>query len=118
VGVESLDEQEQLSLVVLLKAIVTADGTVSPEEGVELSMVARQLDPQVFQRADAILFNGREGLRSFLRTVTRQDARDIIYDTMLHVAKADGIDLDEAAILDDVVEAWDIVVLENHRSEE
>ena len=115
-SIDSLTEQEQFSLVVLLKALITADGQVSQAENIEISHVARRLDPGLFRRAETIVFTGRSGLKSFLRTVTRQYARDCIYDILLEVAQADGIQAEESQILDDVADAWDIVVVTGHGS--
>jgi hypothetical protein len=117
VDIDSLTEQEQFSLVVLLKALITADGVVSPAENIEISHIARKLDPHLFKRAEHIAFNGREGIQSFLKTVSRQYARDVIYEILLQVAKADGIQDAETRILDDVVEAWDVVVVGGHEAD-
>jgi hypothetical protein len=114
VSIESLAEHEQLSLAVLIKVLVTSDGQVTQEEAVELSLVARLLDPEIFSRAESILLSDRESFLDFLETVGRQEARDIIYDTLLQLAKADGIQVQETAFLDDVAEAWNIVVVEGH----
>ena len=113
-GLESLAEHEQISLAVLIKTLVTADGKVTKDEALELSLVVRYLSPEIFQRADTIALNDPESLKRFLSTVERQDARDIIYDALLQLAKADGIQAEETAILNQVAEAWDIVVIEGH----
>jgi len=115
-SLESLTEQEQFSLIVLLKALITSDGNVSAAENIEVSHIARRVDPSLFKRAETVVFNGIEGLKSFLGTVERQYARDCIYDELLSVAKSDGIQKQESRILDVVAETWDIVVVGSHES--
>ena len=115
-SIESLAEHEQLSLAVLIKALVTADGQVSQEEAIELSLVARSLEPEIFMRAESIVLSDQESFLDFLETVGRQEARDIMYDTLLQLAKADGIQVQETAFLDAVAEAWNIVVVEGHEA--
>ncbi len=111
---EGLTLPEQVAFAVLLKALVTADGQVSREEGMTLTEAARVLGGDVFQRAEAVHLKDEEALVSFLGTVQRQEARDRIYDALLEAARADGIQAPESRVLDLVAERWDIVVVEGH----
>lgn len=113
-NLDGLTLPEQVAFAVLLKALVTADGAVSREEGMTLSEAARLLGAGVFQRAEAVRLDDEDALASFLGTVTRQDARDRIYDALLEVARADGIQAPESRVLDLVAARWDIVVVEGH----
>ncbi len=113
-NLEGLTLPEQVAFAVLLKALITADGAVSREEGMTLSEAARVLGADVFQRAEAVHLPDEAALASFLGTVERQEARDRIYDALLEAARADGIQAPESRLLDLVAERWDIVVVGGH----
>ena len=81
-----------------------------------MSQVARHVGGDVMRAADGVRIADAASLESFLGTVTRQMARDVIYDTLLEVAKADQIQAEESAILDRVVAAWDVVTMESHEA--
>lgn len=115
--VGSLTTPEKVALVVLLKHLVTADHQVSRDEAVALSQVVQRVGPEAFRAADSVRLTDEASVTSFLRTVTRQMARDIIYEALLEAAKADDIQAEETSLLDLVADAWDIVVTESHSSE-
>ena len=115
-GVDGLSEREQLSLVVLLKALITSDGSVSTAENMEVSLLAGRLDSELFRRAESIKLRTPQERLTFLNTVARQYARDVIYDVLCDVARADGIQPQETVFLDELSNAWDIVVVEGHAS--
>lgn len=112
--VESLTMPERVALVVLLKHLVTADKQVSRDEAVVLSQVVQRVGGDAFKAAESVKLADNTAMTSFLKTVTRQMARDIIYDALLAAAKADEIQAEETAILDLVAETWDVVVTESH----
>lgn len=112
--VQALTHPERVALVVLLKQLVTADEQVSAEEAMAMSDIARQVGPDVMRAADGVRLTDAARVASFLGTVTRPMAREIIYDTLVEVAKADRIQGEEAALLDQIVAAWDVVSLEGH----
>jgi uncharacterized tellurite resistance protein B-like protein len=115
--VEALTHPERVALVVLLKQLVTADKQVSAPEAMALNDIARQVGPDVMRAADAVRLTDPARVSSFLTTVARPMAREIIYDALLEVAKADQIQGEEAALLDQIVAAWDVVALESHAPE-
>jgi len=55
-------------------------------------------------------FVDEPALQAFLGTITRQEARDIIYGTVLDTALANGVDRHESSLLGWLANAWKITV--------
>jgi hypothetical protein len=110
---EDLNEDEKTALVGLVKAVVLSDGKVSEDEREEVDQIVAALGEQAYQR-HLDLFESRfpdEGsFQKFLKTITRQDARELIYGTVLSGAAADAIEGGESDLLSWLGTAWNIEV--------
>ncbi|HEY4187571.1 MAG TPA: hypothetical protein VGP07_21015 [Polyangia bacterium] len=110
---EDLNDDETTALVGLVKAVVLADGKVTPDEMEEVDEIVAALGEESYQR-HLDLFESRfpdeESFQKFLKTITRQDARDLIYGTVLSGAAADAIEGGESELLSWLATAWNIEV--------
>jgi hypothetical protein len=85
--------EEKLALVALSRAIVRADGAVSPTEGQAIAGIARALGQatyrQLFAKA-AESFPDEETLKPFLASIEREEARGLIFQTILELSASDS----------------------------
>ena len=84
---------------------------MSENEAGEIDALVAELGEQAWDAAlDGArdLITDQESLEAALAQVTRQEARDLIYGSMLQLAIPDSIDPREASLLELVAEAWDI----------
>ena len=107
-----LDAEERLALVGLVKAVILADGRVSVDEAREVRKVVEALGPESYQRSlDAFdaRFPDQKSFQSFLGTLVRPEARELIYGTILTgAASADTMDREESELLDWLGKLWNI----------
>jgi uncharacterized tellurite resistance protein B-like protein len=102
---------ERLALVALSRAIVRADGVVSPTEGRQVARLAMELGEETYRRvfAQAVeSFGDEASLKRFLGSIARPEARTLIYDTILDLANADELAPAEATLLRWLEAAWQI----------
>lgn len=86
-----LPHDQKLALVALLDLVTMDDGEVTEEEEAEIGHVAEELGEGVFrQLVDEAeeTFENAEDLKAFLETVTEEDAREVIYGTVIEEATA------------------------------
>lgn len=106
-----LEPDEQLALVCLSRVIVRADGTVSPTEGGAIRRIAMALGDahyrDLFGKA-VEYFPDEASLRPFLVTIQRQEARALIFHTVLELAASDVISPEEGPLLAWLEETWNI----------
>jgi hypothetical protein len=108
-----LNADERVALVGLLKLVVVSNGNVSEDELEEVQQVADAFGEEAYEGAlDAFeaRFLDEQSFQTFLRTIGRQEARDLIYGTVLQAAAADAIEGQESEILSWLAEAWNIQV--------
>jgi tellurite resistance protein TerB len=106
-----LDADETLALVALIKAIVLTDQSVSADEAEALPPLIEQIGEDRYQRSYVVAkerLADDVSLKAFLGEIHRPEARRLIYDTILRLARADGVDPDEARLLDWVYANWKI----------
>ncbi len=108
-----LTHDEQLALVALIELVVAADRAVSDEERAEVARVAGIVGDESYRaladEADE-RFADEQSLRAFLTALHRQEARELIYGTLLEVALPDTIDTRESSFLGWLAKAWSITV--------
>ena len=112
--IEDLQPDEQLALVALTRAIIRADGVVTPEEGKVVAFLGRALGEDVYRRAfteSAHLFPDDAALKEFLQSIVRPEARLFIFDTILDLAVADALSPDELPLLRWVEATWQIAAM-------
>jgi hypothetical protein len=106
-----LDGDERLALVSLSRVIARADGAVSKTEGLAIKRMAQALGEaayrELFTQA-AEYFPDEAALRPFLATIERQEARALIFQTILDLAAGDQIAEEEGPLLAWLEETWKI----------
>lgn len=112
-NLSTLAPDEKLALVALLKRFVAEDGEVSENEVDAIGSVATALGEEEYGRlvdeADARL-QGDEEMRAFLESITRQEARETIYEIVFEAAAGDALQGLEPEMLDWLAETWGIEV--------
>jgi hypothetical protein len=106
-----LDSNERLALVSLVKAVAIADRAVSDEEGDLLADIVdafgddsyRKLTEEVDRR-----FGSEADLKAFLQGVRREEARELIYGTVLDLAMVDVVSGHESPLLAWLASAWNV----------
>ena len=110
---QDLSHDERLALVALMEWVVKSDVRFVEDEAERLRGVVGALGEDTYQAlADEVFerFANDEDLEAFLPSITRQEARDLIYETVLEVAMADAIDVRESDMLDRLRKLWGIEI--------
>jgi hypothetical protein len=108
-----LNADERTALVGLIKEVVMSDGNVSEDELEEVEDLVDAFGEEGYQQAlDAFeaRFLDQPSFQRFLRTITRQEARDLIYGSVLQAASADAIEGRESELLVWLADAWNVEV--------
>jgi hypothetical protein len=90
-----------------------SDGKVSDDE---LEQVRALMDAfgttSYRQTLDAFeeRFHDTESFQSFLRTIEREEARELIFATVLEAAESEAIEGQEAELLDWLAKAWGLEI--------
>jgi hypothetical protein len=106
-----LDQDERLALVALMRGIVLADGDVSDAEAEILPGLAEAIGRTAYDEAWKAFdqrFTDEDGLKTFLRGITRQEARELIYQTLTTLASTDGVSPTERHHLKWLEGAWGV----------
>jgi hypothetical protein len=114
-SVELLDLRgdERLALVALLKVAVVADGRVSDEEVEEIGDVVDALGEGEYRKlVDEVSrrFQSQDDLKTFLETIQRPEARDLIYGFFLEEAAGEALRGRESELVAWLADAWKIEV--------
>jgi hypothetical protein len=110
---EDLNQDERLALVGLMKLTVMSDGNVSEDELEYVEELVDAFGEDGYQQLlDAFekRFADAETFRTFLQTITRQDARELIFGTVLEAAGVEAIEGPEADLLDWLTKTWNIKI--------
>jgi hypothetical protein len=110
-----LNQDERTALVGLMKLTVMADGNVSEEELEYVEDLVEAFGEEGYQATlDAFekRFSDVDSFKRFLKTlgVGRQDARELIFGTVLETAGTEAIEGGEAELLDWLGRTWDVKV--------
>jgi Tellurite resistance protein TerB len=108
-----LNHEERLSLVTLLQEVVGADSSASEAEANAIDRVVQALGEDEYQRlVDEVdsRFTDEVGLKTFLASIGRQEARELIYGTVLETATADTVSTSESDVLDWLARTWNVRV--------
>jgi uncharacterized tellurite resistance protein B-like protein len=109
--ITDLQPDERLALVALSRAIARADGVVSPKEGNTIARIALALGEQSYRTAFSQaqeMFSDEAALKRFLESIQRQEARALIFDTMLDLAVSDSLSPAEVPLLRWLEAAWGV----------
>ncbi|HSZ81005.1 MAG TPA: hypothetical protein VLA14_01925 [Polyangia bacterium] len=112
---EDLNQDARTALVGLMKLSVMSDGNVSEEELEYVEDLVDAFGEDGYQSTlDAFekRFTDSDGFKKFLKTigVGRQDARELIFGTVLEAAGTEAIEGGEAELLDWLAKVWDIKI--------
>jgi hypothetical protein len=108
-----LNQDERTALVGLMKLIVMSDEEVSEDELEHVEELAAAFGEEGYQRTlDAFekRFHDEPSFRKFLQGIGRQDARDLIFGTVLESASEGALDGAETSLLDWLAETWNIKI--------
>jgi hypothetical protein len=108
-----LNQDERTALVGLMKQTVMSDGNVSEEELEYVEELVDTFGEDGYQTTlDAFekRFKDVESFKKFLGGIGRQEARELIFGTVLEAAGAEAIEGAEAELLDWLGKAWDIKI--------
>ncbi len=104
-----LTDDEKVVLAALMKALVTADDEVSPQEEARLSRVIRFLGPQTFGLAEDLVATDEVAVRRCASRVARPEAQQAMHAALTDAALVDGMHPTERAFLAIVADAWGIL---------
>jgi hypothetical protein len=108
-----LSHEERLALVALLEVVLESDRAVSDGEVADIDRVVGELGRDEYQRLVSEVdrrFPTEDELKAFLPSVTRQDARELIFGTVLDTAIEDSVDPRESEVLDWLATLWNVRV--------
>lgn len=108
-----LNEDERVALVGLMKLVVMSDGEVSEDELEHVEVLANAFREDGYQAAlDRFerQFRDEAEFRRFLQQIRRQDARDLIFGTILESAGEGALDSNETSLLDWLSRTWNVKI--------
>lgn len=107
-----LTTEEEICLMGLLREVIQADDDYSEPERVQVLEIRKALGEDRFNRAideaKQRYAGSRQALKEHVKTITRPDARAVIYATLQKVAASDGMIEGEAKPLDWLASWWDL----------
>jgi hypothetical protein len=113
VELSELTHDERLGLAALVWTEVLSNGEVSEDEANELEKLVQAWGQEEYRKLmdeGAKRFADLEQLKVYLGTITRPDARELIFGFAYETSLCDSIDLEEAMLLDWLGEAWNVQV--------
>jgi hypothetical protein len=108
-----LNDAERMALVALTEVALRADANISESEVARLDEIVHEVGEETFRALTDEAehrFADRQTVRVFLQTITRQEARELIYGTVLAEALTDTMPHTESEFLDWLAQAWNITL--------
>ncbi len=108
-----LAHEERLALVGLLALVIESDRRAAEGEVTEIGRVVEAFGADAYQGLVEEVdrrFPTEDALKDFLPSIGRQDARELIYGTVLDTAIEDAVDVWESSLLDWLAKLWDVQV--------
>ena len=109
--VPDLAPDERTALVALVEYMVQANANVTDEEAERINSVVHELGPDVYRatvQEVALRLPDELSLKAFLATISRPQAREVIYGTALSVAISDAMRPEERDLLDWLALEWGV----------
>jgi hypothetical protein len=109
--IRDLTADERTALVGLMKVVVMSDGNVSEDELEHVELLADAFGADGYQAAlDGFekRFRDEATFRQFLAGITRQDARELIFATVLESAGEGALEGKEVEMLDWLSATWNV----------
>jgi hypothetical protein len=107
--ITDLTEDERLALVAVARRVAEADTYVTDPEAQQLRAIIKALGEKAYRDACDVVdrrFEDAEQLKTFLRGIERQAARELIYSTGLALSLSDSGDRNEKEILEWLSHNW------------
>jgi hypothetical protein len=108
-----LNPEERVALAALIEFVVLASGHVTEDEEREIQEVVREIGEDVYRKAVEEVdrrFPDEEAAKKFLLTITRPEARELIFGAVMGAAMTDTMEGHESTILDWVAKEWKLEV--------
>jgi hypothetical protein len=112
-NITDLSHDERLALVALTELAVISDRNITANEVDKVDEIVDALGEDTFQDlADEAesRFADRNILKNFLDGITRQEARELIYGTVLSGSLADTIPHEQSQFLESLAANWNITL--------
>src|SRR6185436_7372894 len=106
-----LNQNERLALVALIEATVRADHGVSEEEEEAIAEIIDALGEGAYREAVEAAdkrFESEADLKAFLQGIKREEARSLIYGTVLDLAMSDVVTGAESPLLSWLASTWNV----------
>ena len=106
-----LDPNERLALVALIEATVRADHGVSQQEEEAIADIIDALGEGAYREAVEAAdkrFTSEGDLKTFLQGIQREEARNLIYGTVLDLAMSDVVTGSESPLLSWLAATWNV----------
>jgi|ERR1022692_288645 hypothetical protein len=110
---EDLNPDERTALVGLMKLVVMSDGHVAEEEIEHVEALVDAFGEESYQATLESFekrFDDEPSFRKFLGGIGRQEARELIFGTVLESADEGAIDGNEASLLDWLSKLWNVKI--------
>ncbi|GAB4209581.1 MAG: hypothetical protein OHK0013_29200 [Sandaracinaceae bacterium] len=111
-NLSDLTDEEKLVLGALIRLMVRADGRFTEEEEQRIQDIGAEIggSEELWRVVSdsAQKYTSEDATRRAIPTVTRPEAREMIYDVLFGIATADMIADGEQVILDALRKAWNI----------
>jgi hypothetical protein len=111
--INELSRDEKLALVALTEVAVICDREITDNEVAQVESIVEELGEDLFQELAEEAesrFTERTALKTFLTTITDNDARELIYGTVLSESLANTIPHEQAQFMDWLAITWKLRV--------
>jgi hypothetical protein len=108
-----LNPEEKIALAALLEFVVLASGHVTENEEREIDAIVDEIGEDAYRHAVEEVdrrFPDEEAAKKFLKTISRPEAREVIYGAVIEAAMPDTIEGHESKMLEWVGKEWKIEV--------
>jgi len=108
-----LNQDERTALVGLMKLIVMSDGEVSEDELEDVETLVEAFGDEGYQQTLDTFekrFQDEESFKKFLKTIVRQESRDLIFGTVLESAGEGALDSAETGLVDWLAQTWNVKI--------
>jgi uncharacterized tellurite resistance protein B-like protein len=108
-----LNSDERVALAALLEYVVMASGRVTEDEQREIDDIVEALGEDAYRQAVEEVdrrFADEDAVRAFLKTIMRQEAREVIFGAVMEAAMADAVEGRESQMLDWLASEWKIEI--------
>jgi hypothetical protein len=110
---EDLNADERTALVGLMKLVVMSDGEVAEDEVEHVEELVDVFGQEGYEAALETFekrFADEPSFRKFLAGIERQEARELIFGTVLEGADEGAIEGTEASLLDWLSKLWNVKI--------